>query len=83
MAPKLPQHVQSRAGAINIACITFPMITSVFVVMRIWTRVMITHNLGWDDYVATNSLLLCSSVQVSVSPVEFLQNMEWDFIYGM
>lgn len=39
----------SHAQVVVTACIVLPILSSVFVVVRIWTRQFITHSLGWDD----------------------------------
>lgn len=59
MSPQLPAHVPSRARDIIITCIICPIIATVIVFIRVWTRVVVTHNLGWDDYAAMITLLFC------------------------
>ena len=37
------------AHAFVVTSIVAPVITVVFVSLRVWTRVFVTHSLGWDD----------------------------------
>ena len=39
----------SRAHTIVRACVVLPVLTFVFIVLRIWSRVFVLHSLGWDD----------------------------------
>ena len=59
MSPQLPDHVSSRAHDIIIACVVGPIVSTIIVSIRIWTRVVVTHNLGWDDYAAIVTLSAC------------------------
>lgn len=69
MSPQLPQRVSSRAPDIVTACVIGPVVASIFVFIRVWTRVFVTHNLGCDDYVALITLLfcICFSVVLGIS----------------
>jgi len=64
MAPQLPQHVPTQAHNIVIACVIGPIIASIFVAIRVWTRTVVTHNIGWDDYAAIVTLLSCIGFSV-------------------
>lgn len=59
MSPQLPTHVPSRAHDIIVACIIGPIVSTIIVGIRVWTRVFVTHNLGWDDYAAVITLPFC------------------------
>ncbi len=59
MSPSLPSHVPSRAHDIIIACIVAPIVSAIIVGIRVWTRVAVTRNLGWDDYAAVVTLPFC------------------------
>lgn len=59
MSPQLPENVSSRAHAIIITCVIGPIVATVIVFIRVWTRVFVTRNLGWDDYAAMVTLLFC------------------------
>lgn len=39
----------SQQHAIVIVCIVSPIVTSLFVAIRIWTRIFVTTSMGWDD----------------------------------
>ena len=39
----------SRQYAVLLTCIITPIVSSLFVAVRIWTRVFISGSLGWDD----------------------------------
>lgn len=39
----------SHAMVVVTACIVLPILSSVFMVLRIWTRHFVSHSLGWDD----------------------------------
>ena len=39
----------SQQHAIVIVCIVSPIVTSLFVAIRIWTRIFVTNSIGWDD----------------------------------
>lgn len=64
MSPQIPPNVPSRAGDIIITCIVCPIIATIIVSIRVWTRVVVTRNLGWDDYAAMITLLFCISFSV-------------------
>lgn len=64
MSPQLPDHVPSLAHAIIITCVIGPIVATIIVFIRVWTRVVVTHNLGWDDYAAMVTLLFCISFSV-------------------
>jgi len=64
MSPKLPEHVQSRAHDIIIACVIGPLVATIIVGIRVWTRVVVTHNLGRDDYAAIVTLPFCIGFSV-------------------
>lgn len=69
MSPQLPQHVPSLAHDIIITCVVCPIVTAIIVCIRVWTRIFVTHNLGWDDYAAMVTLLfsIIFSVVLGVS----------------
>ena len=64
MSPQLPEHVPSLAHAIVITAIIVPILSTIVVLIRVWTRIVVTHNLGWDDYAAMVTLLFCISFSV-------------------
>lgn len=64
MSPKLPEHVSSRAHDIIITCVICPIVATVIVYIRVWTRIVVTRNLGWDDYAAIVTLLFCIGFSV-------------------
>ena len=64
MSPQLPAHVPSRAHAIIITCVIGPIVSTAIVSTRVWTRVVVTRNLGWDDYAAMVTLLFCIGFSV-------------------
>lgn len=39
----------SHAHAVLTACIVLPILSSAFMVVRVWTRQFVTHSLGRDD----------------------------------
>ena len=39
----------TQQQAIVIVCIVSPIVSSLFVAIRIWTRAFVTHAVGWDD----------------------------------
>ena len=41
--PSTQQH------AIVVVCIVSPIVSSLFVAIRVWTRTFVTHSIGWDD----------------------------------
>lgn len=64
MSPQLPNHVPSRAHDIIIACIVGPIVATIIVGIRVWTRIAVTHNLGWDDYATMVTLPFCIGFSV-------------------
>lgn len=42
----------SQQHTIVLVCIVSPIVTSLFVAIRVWTRTFVSHWVGWDDYVA-------------------------------
>lgn len=64
MSPHLPNHVSSRAHDIIVACIVGPIVATIIVGIRVWTRVVVTHNLGWDDYATMVTLPFCIGFSV-------------------
>ena len=64
MSPQLPAHVPSRAHSIIITCVIGPIVSTVVVYIRVWTRVVVTRNLGWDDYATMVTLLFCIGFSV-------------------
>ena len=64
MSPQLPTHVPSLAHAIIITCVVCPIVSAIIVCIRVWTRIVVTHNLSWDDYAAMVTLLFCISFSV-------------------
>lgn len=64
MAPNLPQGVPSRAQDIIIACIIGPIVSAIIVFIRVWTRIVVTRNVGWDDYTAIITLFFCIGFSV-------------------
>lgn len=47
------------ARAFVVTSIVSPIFTLVFVSLRVWTRVLVTRSLGWDDYMAMITLGVC------------------------
>lgn len=41
--PSTQQH------AVVIVCIVSPIVSSLFVAIRVWTRTSISHSVSWDD----------------------------------
>lgn len=39
----------NRDHTIVAACIVLPITTLIFISLRIWSRVLLTHSVGWDD----------------------------------
>ena len=39
----------TQQQTIVIVCIVSPVVSSLFVAIRIWTRTLVTHSVGWDD----------------------------------
>lgn len=46
-----------RAHTIVTACVVLPVLTLVFIVLRIWSRLFVLHSLGWDDCKPRHCLL--------------------------
>lgn len=40
------------------------MVATIVVSIRVWTRLAVTHNIGWDDYTAVVTLMFCISFSV-------------------
>lgn len=51
MPPSIPQNVPSRAHDIIVTCITCCILTTLFVSVRIYTRIVVNRSVGWDDCV--------------------------------
>lgn len=49
---EMSPHDTSRAHAIVVTCIVAPIITSLFVLIRVWTRTFVSRSAGWDDCLA-------------------------------
>ena len=45
----------SQQHTIVVVCIVCPVVTSLFVAIRVWTRTFISHWIGWDDCKLTTS----------------------------
>lgn len=41
----------SRVHAIIVTCVVAPIIASLFVLLRVWTRFFVSRLMGWDDCV--------------------------------
>ena len=55
--PSTQQH------AIVVVCIVAPTICTLFVAMRIWTRIFVSHSIiGWDDCEFTRPFLVVLSL---------------------
>ena len=80
MAPQLPRHVHSQAHNIITACIIGPIVASIFVFIRVWTRLSITHNIGKDDYAALITLIscICFSIVLGISTHYGMGLHRWD-----
>lgn len=59
--PSTQQHT------IVIVCIVSPIVSSLFVAIRIWTRTFVTHFVGWDDYLALVTLPFCIACSTLVA----------------
>ena len=64
MSPRIPENVPSWAHDIIITCAIGPIVSSIIVAIRVWTRVHVTRNLGPDDYAAMMTLLFCIAFSV-------------------
>ena len=64
MPPRLPENVPSWAHDIIITCAIGPIVSSIIVAIRVWTRIYVTRNLGADDYAAMMTLLFCIAFSV-------------------
>ena len=58
--PSTQQHT------IVVVCIAAPVFSSLFAAIRIWTRMFITHSIGWDDCKLAHLSLLKASLSHSV-----------------
>lgn len=56
MAGDVPDNVPSRAHGIIVAAIVCSCFSTLFVAVRIWTRVFVNRAVGWDDYAAVITL---------------------------
>ena len=56
MSANLPTGVPSRAHEIVVTCIVCSILSTVFVLVRTYTRCFINRSLGWDDYIAIITL---------------------------
>lgn len=64
MPPQLPQNVPSRAHEIIVTCIVCPLVATIFVAIRVWTSIVVTRNLGCDDYAAIITLFFCIAFSI-------------------
>ena len=64
MPPRLPENVPSWSHDIIITCAIGPIVSSIIVAIRVWTRIYVTRNLGADDYAAMMTLLFCIAFSV-------------------
>lgn len=60
-------HETSRAHAILVTCIVAPIVTSLFVLLRVWTRVYVVRSVGWDD---------CLAAPMSVLVIQLTRNSD-------
>lgn len=58
--PSTEQHT------ILVVCIVSPVIASLFVAIRIWTKCFITHSIGWDDRKLPRLCLFVASLTSAV-----------------
>lgn len=85
----------SQQHTIVLVCIVSPIVTSLFVAIRVWTRTFVSHWVGWDDYVALITWLCCIGYSVLIglgtnygfgwhiadmSPDRYVAYNEWIFI---
>ena len=49
MAGEVPDNVPSRAHGIIVAAIVCSIFSTLFVAVRIWTRLFVNRAVGWDD----------------------------------
>lgn len=66
MSPQLPSHVESLAQAIIITCVVGPVLSAIIVGIRVWTRLYVTRNIGWDDYASLITLPFCIGFSVVI-----------------
>ena len=73
--PSTQQH------AIVVVCIVAPIICTLFVAMRIWTRIFVSHSIiGWDDCELPR-LCLHPGLRMSLSyTLQMLQSPHWSVL---
>lgn len=73
--PSTQQH------AIVVVCIVAPIICTLFVAMRIWTRIFVSHSIiGWDDCELPR-LCLHPGLRISLSyTLQMLQSPHWSVL---
>ena len=73
--PSTQQH------AIVVVCIVAPIICTLFVAMRIWTRIFVSHSIiNWDDCELPR-LCLHPGFQLSLSyTLQMLQSPHWSVL---
>lgn len=52
----------SQQHAIVVVCIVSPILSSLFVAIRVWTRTFISHSVSWDDCKLPRLRLLVASL---------------------
>ena len=63
--PSTQQHT------IVVVCIVAPICSSLFTVIRVWTRVFIVHSVGWDDCRSSHLSLLETSLSHNIDAAIF------------
>ena len=53
------QDPSSQQLAIVATCVVSPIISCLFVTIRLWTRIFVTHTIGWDDCMSTRLSISC------------------------
>ncbi|KAF6240495.1 hypothetical protein HO173_001163 [Letharia columbiana] len=56
----------SQQHAIVVVCIVSPIVSSLFVAIRVWTRAFVSSSIGWDDYTALVTWLFCIAYSVLI-----------------
>ena len=52
MAGDVPENVPSRAHGIIVAAVVCSVFSTLFVAVRIWTRLFVNRAVGWDDCIS-------------------------------
>lgn len=52
----------SQQHAIVVVCIVSPIVSSLFVAIRVWTRAFVSSSIGWDDCKLPRLRLLVASL---------------------